>query len=160
MGSIQSLTTASNEAQASTVLMWTLILLLVVLLVAVAFKVINKLRGDNKVYYDQKGAINLRVDRLPDLRIATKSCNSFKVRVYDKTMLISYANPFGGVKEFKCNIVGDPVKKPFEVKFTEQSFKKFCMNLKPGKIAFTKTKVIFNYNKSVPAKLTYLKKEV
>ncbi|MFF2798181.1 hypothetical protein, partial [Lysinibacillus xylanilyticus] len=118
------------------------------------------LKGDNRIFYEEKGAINLRIDRLPDIRIATKNCKDFKLTVTENTMVISYANPFGGVKEFICHLVGDPVKRGFVLNLKEQDFKRLCYHLKPGSIAVHKNKIVFNYNSAVPARLTYLKKEV
>lgn len=140
--------------------MWILIIALGIVFVALTARLINNLRGDNKVFYSEKGAINLRVDKLPDIRIATKNCKDFKLTVKDNILVISYANPFGGVKSFTCNIVGDPVKKGFVLTFTEQDFKKLCFHLKPGNIAVYKNKITFNYNLTVRARFNYLKKEV
>lgn len=151
---------SSDSASVSTVLMWILILLLAILLIALLARMYINLQGDNKIFYSEEGAINLRVDKLPDIRIATKNCKDFQLTVADNVMVISYANPFGGVKEFRCNIVGDPVKKGFIMKFKEEDFKKLCYHLKPGNIAIYKNKIIFNYNLAVRAKLNYLKKEV
>ena len=114
------------------------------------------MKGDNQVYYEEKGAINLRIAKLPELRIATKNCKDFKLVAKGKQMVISYANPFGQVKEFEIEIVGNPVKKAFQLTFTEEEFKKLCFHLKPGKLAVQKNKLIFNYGSAVRVKFEYL----
>lgn len=150
----------TDEASVSTVLMWALVILLGILLIAMCARLFNNLRGDNRVFYSEKGAINIRIEKLPDIRIVTKNCKDFQAVVIGNTLIISYANPFGGVKEFKCSLVGDPIKKGFVLKFTETEFKKFCHHIKPGNLSISKNRITFNYNKSVGTKLTYLKKEV
>lgn len=150
----------TDDATVSTVLMWILIILLASIFVVLLVRLINNSRGDNKVFYSEKGAINIRVDKLPDIRIATKNCKDFKVTVLKNLMTISYANPFGGVKKFECHLVGDPIHKGFVLDFTEQDFKKLCYHLKPGTLAIHKTKIIFNYNQAVRCRFTYMKKEV
>lgn len=150
----------SDATSVSNLLMWILIILLVMLLAFMVVRLFNKLRGDNKVFYEEKGAINLRVQKLPDIRIATKNCKDFKAVVYGNVMVISYANPFGGMKKFKCRLSGDPIKQPFMVKFTEADFKKFCYHIQPGNIAVFKTKITFNYNLAVKCRYYKLKKGV
>lgn len=144
----------------ATLLSWTIVLLLGVVFIVLLARLFIKLKGDNKVFYSEKGAINLRVDRLPDIRVATKNCKDFKLVVRGNTLILSYANPFGGVKEFKCNIVGDPVERGFMLTFSEEDFRKLCVHLKPGAIAVHRTKITFNYNLAVKAKFSYLKREV
>lgn len=145
-----------NSVPVETVLMWSIAIVLGIVFVSLAVSFLLKLRGNNEIFYSEKGAINLRIEKLPDIRVATKNCKDFKLVAIGKTITISYANPFGGLKRFKFNIVGDPVKKPFELKFTEQDFKKLCFHLKPGNIAVTKTKIIFNYNQSVRVRFKYI----
>jgi len=154
-------TRVSNEGvPVSTVLMWVLIAILAMLLLALVARLITNMKGDNKIYYSEKGAINLRVDKMPDLRIVTKNCKDFKLTAYEKTMVISYANPFGQVKEFECSLVGDPLKRGFVLSFTEQDFKKLCFHLKPGKLAVFRHKLVFNYGSVVRVSFKYLGKEV
>lgn len=155
-----SINMTTESASISQVLMWVLVLLLVFIALALLGRFVTNMKGDNKIYYSEKGAINLRIDKLPDLRIATKNCKDFKVTAYEKTMIISYANPFGDVKEFKCVLVGEPLKRGFELTLTEADFKKLCFHLKPGKLAVFKHKLVFNYGSVVKVKFNYLKKEV
>lgn len=159
---MQAITKYGNDGgiPVSEFLMWALVAILAILLVAILTRFINKSRRGNAVFYEQKGAINLRLQKLPDLRIATKHCKDFHMEVRDKTMLLSYANPIGGKKEFKCKLVGEPCKQPILVKFTEQEFRKLCINLKPGKIAIRGRKVLLNYNLTVKAySVTKLRRE-
>ena len=150
----------TEDTSVKTVLIWCLIILLGIVLVVMISKLINNFRGDNQMFYSEKGAINLRIDKLPDIRVATKNCKDFSLTVYKNVMIISYANPFGGVKSFQCTLVGEPIQDGFIMKFTEQDFKKLCYHLKPGNIAIHKNRIVFNYNLSVKAKFYYLKKEV
>lgn len=153
---MDSTSLATESATVGEVLMWVLVALLAMLLVGLVAKLITNMKGDNQIYYEEKGAINLRINKLPDFRIATKNCNDFKLVAQDKKIIISYANPFGQVKEFECAIVGNPIKKPFQLNFTETEFKKLCFHLRPGKISVLKNKLVFNYGSTVKVKFEYL----
>lgn len=159
---MQDFTTLNNQSAVPVeeVLMWTLVLLLGVLLVAVVARLIGKNRKGNELFYQKKGALNLRVEKVPDLRIATKHCKNFLIMIHGRTMLLSYENPIGGVKEFKCKLVGAPVKDYITITLNENEFKKFCRNLKEGNLAITGSKILVNYNLTVRiSKMTKAKKE-
>lgn len=130
-------------------LLWALIALLGMLLLALLIRLFNKSRKGNAVFYEKKGAINLRIKQVPDLRIATKHCKDFHMEIHGKRLTLSYANPFGQKKEFKCKLVGENTKHDLLLTFNEKEFRKLCMNLKPGKMAISKTQVLLNYNRTI-----------
>ena len=141
-------------------LMWALIAILGILLLALIIRLFNKSRKGNSVFYEEKGAINLRIQKVPDLRIATKHCKDFYMEIHGRRLTLSYANPFGQKKEFKCKLVGEPVEHHLLIGFYEPEFRKLCLKLKPGKIAISRSRVLLNYNLSVKVKsFKKLKKE-
>lgn len=149
----------TSVATVETVLLWSIVICLGIIFVSLAVSLLLKTKGDNQVFYSEKGAINLRIEKLPDIRVATKNCKDFKLVAKGNRIVISYANPFGGLKKFEFQIVGDPVKKPFVLLLSEQEFKKLCFHLKPGNLAVTKNKLIFNYNQSVRIRFKYLEQK-
>lgn len=149
----------NDTTSINTVLIYSIILLVSVLIIFLIVSLIKRSRSDNSVFYEEKGAINLRIAKLPDIRIATQHCKNFKLEAVHKEIIISYENPFGGRKEFVAEIIGPPVVKPFYVEFKETQFKKLCFNLKPGNISITKNRMTFNYNRSVQCRLRYFKEE-
>lgn len=149
----------NSSTNITTVVLYSIILLVSVVIIFLIFIIVKRSRSDNSIFYEEKGAINIRIAKLPDIRIATKHCKNFLVTVIDQEVIISYENPFGGKKEYIAEVVGPPIDKPFYVEFREVEFKKLCFNLKPGNLSFSKNKMTFNYNRSVQCRLKYFKEE-
>lgn len=144
--------TPGNDAALSTVLQWLFILVLLIIVIILLGKLITRMQKDNSLFYSEKGAVNLRIGRMPTMLTATANCRWFKIVVADNRFTLCYANAFDDVKEFECEIVGDPVEKPFIIEFTEDNFKRVVFNLKPGQVAVFKHKIIFSYKHVVDIK--------
>lgn len=147
MGSIPA-----DKVALSTMLQWLFIFLLVIVVVILLVKLTTRLQKDNSLFYSEKGAINLRIGQMPNMLMATANCRWFKIIVTGNKFTLCYANAFDSIKEFECEIVGDPINKPFEIEFTEANFKKVVFNLKPGQVAVFKHKILFSYKHDVNIK--------
>lgn len=147
MGSIPD-----NDVALQTVLQGLLIIILIIIVVILVGKLITRMQKDNSLFYSEKGAVNLRIGRMPTMLTATANCRWFKIVVTDNRFVLCYANAFDDVKEFECEIVGDPVQKSFIIEFTEPNFKRVVFNLKPGQVAIFKHKIIFSYKHVVDIK--------
>jgi hypothetical protein len=147
MGSIPD-----NDVALRTILQGLLIIVLIIIVIILIGKIITRVQKDNSLFYSEKGAINLRIGRMPTMLTATANCRWFRVVVMDNRFILCYANAFDDIKEFECEIVGDQVEKSFSIELTEANFKKVVFNLKPGPVAIFKHKIIFSYKHVVDTK--------